>query len=353
MPPLTVKFSVEFECNPPVGNMPAIIFSHWLPTRDDQAICIKDDDIMIKFYFELSSAWWASQPSLGELEKYENVEARYINVELQMPDVSVELASYMENRSFKRLPTKEEEGLQTAYFELGKTIFSKVVFWLNRLVSYIRAKKGQYWLTNFRTDEHCMHKFFVQGKAQGRINDGDWFRFQPTIGDFIVIDMENHSKYVTEAEWSECRNFLLGNKKVNLVEELLVGAEYLLAADQTRSAIPEAVTALEVAANAFAQNPADEAFTERLKNRIDGQSLKSQVKHIGFSGSINYLFPVIIGEDILPTAVLRDCQAAILCRQTIVHNGQRTVDKRTARKYVKSIRKYCEILGRLTRKNED
>ena len=55
--------------------------------------------------------------------------------------------------------------------------------------------------------------------------------------------------------------------------------------DHTRSALTEAITALEVAVHEFARR--NMTLGTVLATRIATESLEAQVKHIGFSGTIN------------------------------------------------------------------
>ncbi|MDO8351592.1 MAG: hypothetical protein Q7S94_10635 [Gallionella sp.] len=116
-----------------------------------------------------------------------------------------------------------------------------------------------------------------------------------------------------------------------------------------RSAITEAVTALEVAVFRFAGNTnADRAFAPHMAHRLALSSLKSQVDHLGLSATINYLLPTILHEELLPASVISECQFAISRRQNIVHNGQRSVSENDARRAVSGVRACCQVLEKVT-----
>lgn len=349
---MTVKFKVEFECYPPVNVSPTITFSHWLPVSDQHAIRVVEDNIAFKFWFEEKCTWWASQPSLEELKKHVNVEARYVNIELQMTDVPEEVAAYMQNRDFSRLPNDSEQELQKSYDKIGEQIFFSVLKRINRLIAFSRSRKGQYWVTEFSLDPSQIYNFFIRGHALGRCDDGTWFRFQPN-GGVLKIIIENDNRYIKEAEWPEINNFVLGNQKTKLTGELLAGAEYLLSAGQRRSSITEAVTALEICLYDFGRNPdINKTFGDQLKNRIGNMSLKSQIEHMGLSGSVRYLLPLILPEEVMPIEILKECEIALTHRQNIVHNGQRDINEANARKTIINIRRCCEILESLTSQSE-
>ena len=148
MPRLTVVLKIPFECEPPVGLVTALVFSHWLPIGRDQGIPIEEGDIRFALWFDEKTTWWASQPTAAELRNHVNVLARYINVDLEVANVPMSLLSYMQHRDFTRSPTESEEEVQAEYERLGKKILLDVLHRVNRLVAYARSQKGQYWITD-------------------------------------------------------------------------------------------------------------------------------------------------------------------------------------------------------------
>lgn len=345
MPRLTVVLKIPFECEPPVGLVTALTFAHWLPIGRDQGIPIEDGDIRFVLWFDEKTTWWASQPTAAELRNHANVLARYVNVDLEVANVPMSLLSYMQHRDFTRLPTEPEKEVQAEYERLGQKILVAVLHRVNRLVAYARSQKGQYWITEYDVDCDRMSSYFNAFEARGCIDDGAWFRFQPATGDRISLSFGGESKYIAEGEWSAFRDFVMGAHKPGLVGELLAGAEYLLKAGHRRSALTEAVTALEVAIYNFARNPnAAAAFGECMAARLSVQTLQSQVKHLGLTATVGYLLPTIIPERLLPSLILSDCQSALTQRQNVVHNGQRDVEEGVVVRAIASIRTCCTTL---------
>jgi len=104
-----------------------------------------------------------------------------------------------------------------------------------------------------------------------------------------------------------------------------------------------------VAVYEFAANPnAEKAFSSKVVERIGVVSLRKQVEHMGLTGTVSYLLPIIVPEALLPVDVLTGCQNAIAQRQNVVHNGQRDVSAQVLRVSLNSIRKLCTILEQLT-----
>lgn len=159
------------------------------------------------------------------------------------------------------------------------------------------------------------------------------------------VEFPGEERFVTQDEWDEIRTFVCGVSRTPLARTLLAGAEALAANGQRRSALTEAVTALEVALYDFARHAnAERAFGPLLAHRINAASLENQIKHMGLSGSINYLLPIILPESDLPHDVITGCQIAITQRQNVVHNGQRDVQAETLRTSLATIRRMCDLL---------
>ena len=155
--------------------------------------------------------------------------------------------------------------------------------------------------------------------------------------------------HIRADEWRDIRDFVVSSRRPPLARTLLAGAETLAADGHSRSALTEAVTALEVALYAFARNPAAErAFGPMLAKRMGIGTLHQQVEHLGLSGSVRYLLPVLLPDSVLPEDVLEGCRAAIDQRQTVVHQGQRDVPTGALRSSLRAVRSLCDILDGLS-----
>jgi hypothetical protein len=136
--------------------------------------------------------------------------------------------------------------------------------------------------------------------------NGPWFRFGPSSIISMTVEFVSKERFIRRDEWDEIRAFVCGVSRTPLVRTLLAGAEALEADGQRRSALTEAITALEVALYEFARHPnAERAFGPLLAERISASSLLHQVKHMGLTGSVSYLLPVILTEADLPKGVVQ------------------------------------------------
>lgn len=344
MPTLTVELKIPIETEPLIG-APALTFTRWLPLGKDKGIALSEDGIDFTFWFDIQATWWASQTNEEELSKHINVLAHYVKAHLTIADIDQRLADYMENRDFSRLPAESEKAIQSEYDGLGQRLLRVVIERVNRLISYARAFKGQYWLLEYNYDADRMHGYFADFKGRARIDNREWFRFQPGTGDSITIEMTPEEKYIDENEWDAIREFVLSTRRTPLVRELLSGAERLAANGYNRSALTEAVTALEVALSDFGRSQdAHAKLGSVCANRLGTSRLQSQIEHMGLTGTVGFLLPLLFPEEILPTNVLAGCRDAIALRQNVVHNGQRDVNEIKLSQAIASIRKCCDIL---------
>ena len=349
MPRLTVTLKVPFDSESPDQHA-AIIFTHWLPIGRDQGLVADYGDIGILLWFDEKCTWWVSQPTADELNRHVNINARYVYVDVQINGLGSDLLDYMQRRDFSKLPDKDDEALQSEYEKIGRMILTSVLHRVNRLIAFARSHKGQYWLSEYKIDFDRLRLYFSAFEGRGQVDNGPLFRFQPAQTDIIKLTDVGKSRYVTESDWPAFRDFVTGANKPQLIGELLAGAEHLLSIGHYRSAITEAVTALEVAIFKFCNDcNANKAFAPKMAKRLGVMSLKSQVEHLGLSATVNYLLPTILPEELLPASVILECQSALGRRQNIVHNGQRSVQETDAKRAVLSIRACCEVLDTLTR----
>jgi hypothetical protein len=339
---LTVELKLPIKTEPLVG-APALTFHHWLPIGKINGIHITENDVNLLLWFDLESTWWASQPTEDEIKNHVNVLAHYVRAEITVHEVASELATYMKNRDFKRLPAESERLIQAEYDKLGQQILEVILRRFNRLITYAHSVKGQYWLLKYEVDIERPRSYFQSFEARGQIDAGDFFQFKPGVGDKFSISMPAEDKYIGESEWAEVSDFVRGKERTPLVHELLAGSEQLAANGYYRSALTEAVTALEVAISAFGRSQnKNQKLASIVGPRLGVDMLQKQIEHMGLSGTVKYLLPLLLPEDILPSEILSGCRKALDERQNVVHNGTRNVSN--IDHFIGSIRSCCKIL---------
>jgi len=342
MATLHIDLKIPIETEPLIGAA-ALIFTHWMPIGKEHGIKITEDQLELLLWFDIKSTWWASHPTAEELKNHVNVLAHYVLAEVIVHDVDQSLASYMQNRDFSKLPNSDDAEIQKAYENLGRKVSQVVLNRVNRLIVFARVVKGQYWLLDYPIDLNRLHAYFQSFEATGSIDEGKRFRFQPGTGDHISISMPSETKYINEGEWNDVEQFVQGRRRPSMVLELLAGAQQLSGNGYARSALTEAVTALEVAVSDFSRtDKCNEALASKYGSRMGIDRLQKQVDRMGLSGTVRYLLPVLLTEDDLPENILKGCRDAIDARQNVVHNGQREV--KNVEYFISSIESCCKIL---------
>jgi hypothetical protein len=194
---------------------------------------------------------------------------------------------------------------------------------------------------------------FTEFQAQVQAENREWIPWYPSSILEIHFQPLDTSRYIARHDWPEAVNFITDVSRPNLVLELLSNSEALASSGYRRSAIIEAITALEVAVTRFADAPEIDSFLETsISSRVDVSALGNQVEHLGLSGTMRYLLPLLFSDSLLPTSLVSQCQQAIRIRGNVVHQGQRDIDPEILMPMLKSIRDTCNILASFTKKQE-
>ncbi|MEX0701015.1 MAG: hypothetical protein WD069_02865, partial [Planctomycetales bacterium] len=211
----------------------------------------------------------------------------------------------------------------------------RVLHYVNRLISFARDDRGQFNLGDLSIDPANIIQHHMRFRVRIRIGDSPWvFWDPPAMGGIVYAPAHPFTRCIRKDDWPALRKYVKSPRRPPLVRELLAGAESLADRKHNRAALTEAITALEVAISNFARIPGPAAaFGPERAARLAHGPLQSYVKHLGLTGSVRYLFPLLFSEDSVPAAVLGACGEAIDVRNNIVHNGQRSVDQEKLKEY--------------------
>lgn len=336
---------------------PLLVFHRWLPLNDDEALILDQNDIRVRLWFDLNCSM-LKEADFVDIEKHANVVVMRVHVDVEMREIPDELAEfiYEERERYasgpKADPDDRYKRLSKLYLDMGQRVLQSAIGAYNRLVTYARITKGQYWLEERTVDFDRMASDFAEFRAKVKIGSREWIRWHPTSEVIVhvrAVNAEDLARYISKADWPQAKEFLKGRSRPDLVLELLANSEALADVGYRRSAIIEAVAALEVATSRFSESPKLEAvMSAEFLNRIDARSLKSQVEHMGFSATIRFLLPLLFREEVLSSELIAQCQRAIEIRGNVVHQGQRDVDADDLLPLLKAIRETCVILARFT-----
>lgn len=349
MPILSVSLKIPFDSDLP-DESPVLIFTGWLPIGPEQGIVVQEEGLEITIWFDETCSWFPPRPNTEGLMDYSCVHAHHVYVRVVLRELSDDFLFYMENCKGDQFPVNPDAEKNAEYVQLVVKVLLATVRRVNRLIAYVKAYNGHYWLTEYAVDVDRLRSYCNMFEARGQIDERPLFQFCPPTFDHITASIEVGRTYIVQNDWRSLQDFVAGSTKPALVNELLAGAEYLLSFGHYRSAITEAVTALEVAIFDFSRAPNAEAiFGFKMADRLALHTLQSQIQHLGLSATIRYLLPIIIPECVLSTELLKSCQDAITQRQNVVHNGQRNLKKAIAKKAIADIRACCTVLETVTK----
>jgi hypothetical protein len=282
---------------------------------------------------------------------------KHVYVDVNVTDVTAELAEFIaDERDSPRgihhgLTPDDSEFARLAaeYEQLGKRTMRLALDTYNRFIAFCRTEVGQYWLHERRYNEEALNTLNNGFHAKARSEAFEWVRWCPPGTNVVIINAIIEADGITQDEWTQAQSFVAGNRRPRLTLELLANATLLLREGRRRSAIIEAVSALEIALSRFAEAPlVGRIMAPDIKERISVENLKSQVDHLGLRGSIRYLVPILFPHGVFPTEVLHKCQQAVEVRNAVVHQGQREVEEQHAGALIGAIRLGCSILAEHT-----
>jgi len=332
----------------------AITFYRWLPTRKEDALIVKKGNHIVRLWIDNRCIRWGA---LGEeeIKNWVNIPVYKVYIDVEIQDLPDELVKFIYDESERPKeihhgikPGEEKyDELNTSYKKLGEEVLQSVLEVYYRFVAFVRNNKGQYWLSERKFDKNRIDSNNREFRSKVCSNNYDWVRWCPPFVDVITVHLSSEAEEtsIKKEEWKEINQFIEGNSRPNLVLELLANAQSLLYSNHRRSAIIEAVSALEVAISRFADAPKISALLpDEQKERLYVGSLKKTIEKIGLLPTVNYILPVLFPPTILPTEILNQCREAIWIRNNIVHNGWRDVAERKARASITAVIKTCETI---------
>lgn len=327
-----------------------ILFNQWLPMTNEESILIIDKEFDVKIWFDKTCIYNLRDEPIEELLKRTDIRVNKVFIDVTIKNTSEDLIAYMIADSVK-ITFAEETSLE--YKRLGNLVIDHAIAYLNRLISYFRNEKGQYWLEEYPPDPKFYGSRNVEFKTRFQLigSSSQWYRWKPNLETSMVINALKNDSFLKREEWQNVIDYIQSTRRTSLTLELLANSEKLLEEGFDRSAIIEAVIALEVAVNSFSKAPNfSDLNNPDIYNRLNISSLKTQIKHLGYSGTVGFLLPILFSETILPSELIKTCNEAIEIRHSIVHTGQRKIKDKNLRYLIGNIRKTCEILKRYTAK---
>ena len=143
---LLVRMVVPIRSQPIVG-VGGVIFRQWLPMSAEDRIVVMGGGLELALWFDFSSLDYPR----GEVPpRCVNVSAHRLNVEARIHDLGEEFLDYV--LAVSNEPKPEGYPHSDRYKKLGEKLYSFAMNCVNRLISFVRVEKGQYWLEEYEAD---------------------------------------------------------------------------------------------------------------------------------------------------------------------------------------------------------
>lgn len=257
------KFKVDF------GEGEGPVFYRWLPGESEK-ICIEKDGLKIEAAFPLESARTSFMDEIGDISNWVNVSTHFVQICVTVEDLHVEFVEIL------ALPADERPSHPNfdLFEELYIRIYINVTSLINRLISFCRSKKNQYWLEEIKVDKDNLSSFYVRSSAEISIDGGAYKRFIPTHSSSIVLYDVDDGSYIREGEWHEFQEFLLSESRPPLIGFMIAKSWELLVKEHRRSSLIEAVVALELTLSEIS----DAKFLHLLPENLSGRFRVGQRK---------------------------------------------------------------------------
>jgi hypothetical protein len=328
-----------------------IVFHRWIPDGQQDAIKYNENGIELRIWFDVECTWWASQPDREEIARTYNVRAHRVHVSA-CSNVSDALRDHIQTKSSGSKTSATNEDVVSEYQSLGRAIHKLTAVRLNSLIGYARAVKGQYWVEEMPYDEANQGQFYIRNHAKASFEDGEIYRFNPDSTVALVASLEEQKRLITAEEWERAQTFVLGNARPPMVGSLLASARELASKGHKRTALIEAVSALELKLHEFARERDKGLIPERIQIRLESEGLGNLIEKVGLRGAFGTVIPLILNEQEMPTEIIAQCRDAIEIRNNVVHNGQRNIEEQRLWPILAAIEECCSRLDQLICKKD-
>lgn len=335
---------------------PSAIFSQWLPGVERPLVRTRGTSTT-RLWIDASCVQSLSHIDDDYIRNWVNVRVSHVFVDVVLSDVDAELSRFIFDE--RESPWEVHHGLQSndegykvlenAYLKLGIRVMEAALITFNRFIVFARNRKGQYWLDARPIDKDMMSSTNTEFHAQVRTVDYEWILWCPPGQDIIKLQLSGDARSITAADWGPAGDFVASDSRGALFQELLANAEALLADERRRSAVIEAVSALETTLSEFARRPAIDSLVPGIgASRIALSKVREQVDGLGLRGSLRFLVPLLFPDEVISQSLLEAVWIAVEERNNVIHNGQRDVPANRARMHIRAVRQFCEILDSYT-----
>jgi hypothetical protein len=321
---LQVRFSIPISEEFSEG----ILFESWLPSSAD-VLTAKRESLLVVIWIDPQKFQLGAFPVNLEKE-FGDVRIGTIGVDVTVQNVDEELAEFVRVHANDDHKAREEAAgpLRDEYEALGRSVMIAATDVLQRVISFFRVVKGQFWIPQIRFDSENMAGFCAMSSAMVRSETYEWVRWKPSLVGRLILEVRDWGwRKVRRCDWGNLNEFVQQSQKLPLALELLADSERLLRDGLTRAALIESVAALEVTVRQYLVSRAASVCRALLAD-LEVQTLDALFEKLGLRGSLTVLLPLLISDQELPRDILRESIKAVELRGSVVHRGQRVSQER-------------------------
>jgi hypothetical protein len=303
---------LTIQCRVPLNG--SLLFNRWLPLGSASAITVMSNGYEVQIWLDLDCV-----ESRGQALTEESVRQEVSPVNTVVAEVVASVDDALAQFIFANhdWPSRDAiltstdsnvRGYASQYQQLGKDVLEVVVTTVSLLSSWVYAEKNHYWLRRHPFSINSMMSENVAFRSRVSCHGRAPVRWCPPNDDRITLCNPYEGDFITRDDWDSIAVRLGRNQRPGAVKEFLSNANAMLDQGHTRSAVVEAVIALELALNRFAESPDRTMFRDDRVFATDNLALN--VKHLGFSTSVKHLLPLILPESFLGAPLLERCGTA-------------------------------------------
>jgi hypothetical protein len=134
----------------PIHPHPGLIFHRWLPSKESDELSFDEDTFKVKLWFDMSCIddGFKGTFTEEEMSKWLNVTISKVYTDVVAKDVSDDLVEFIIATANKSDISNSE--MNQNFEDLNAQIIKVAIKYINRLITYFRGEKGQYWLEDYK-----------------------------------------------------------------------------------------------------------------------------------------------------------------------------------------------------------
>jgi|SRR6185312_5618176 len=206
------------------------------------------------------------------------------------------------------------------YLTLGKRVISVIQPPISSFLRILRIQYGQYWLRElfpFDSRFHSLGSYCASLRLQWSIDKTNWSEFEPDqqvirMTSNIMRDHASYSNYINEEDWNEIKAKIKTEYSPSYVMILLIQAWEHYDQKNTKYAILDGVTALEL------------AIDELLRSALEKMNIKfTKIDEFNTTQSLPVKTMLVTGlKGNIKSEEIEDTLETIKIRNNIVHEGK-------------------------------